>query len=141
MSTTTPLFSDPVAIALIGMIGTFLTALLGLVTAYLGRQNAKGLISTQRSVEAQHSTIKALEVNTNNKMDRLLSVTGAAEFAKGLKLGSDAAGGSPAGVAALSADIQAKAAHAQGVTEGMDAEKNRAAVEKAAQDEQDRGKP
>jgi hypothetical protein len=129
--TTTPLFSDPVAIALIGMVGTFLTALLGLVTAYLSKKNSNSLASTQDSVNAQHESIKTLGVNTNNKMDQLISVTGASEFAKGLKLGTDAASGTPAGIAALTADIQAKAAHAQGVIEGTEAEKNRAINEKS----------
>ena len=125
MTTAAPLFSDPVAIALIGMIGTFLTAVLGLVTAYISRQNAKNIFS-------QKGTIESLEKNTNSMTDALVKVTGESEFAKGLKLGSDAATGDPAGVAALSADIQTKAAHAQGVVEGTATEKNRAAAEIAA---------
>ena len=133
MTTTAPTFSDPVAIALIGMFGTFLTAVLGVVTAYLTRQNAKGLAATQASVESQKGTISVLEKNTNSIKDALVKVTGESEFAKGLKLGSEAAGGSPAGVAALSADIQTKAAHAQGVVEGTRIEKNRAKAEAAAQ--------
>jgi hypothetical protein len=114
------------------MIGTFLTAALGVATAYLTRQNAKGLAATQASVDAQHGTIAALEKNTNSIKDDLVKVTGESEFAKGLKLGTDAAGGSAAGVAALAADVQAKAAHAQGVAEGTAAEKNRANAEAAA---------
>ena len=123
--TATPTFSDPVAIALIGMIGTFLTAALSLMTAYLGRQNGKNIV-------AQHDSIKALEVNTHSLTTQLAQVTGEKEFAKGLKLGTDAAGGSPAGVAALTADIQTKAAHTQGVLEGTAEEKNRAKAEAAA---------
>ena len=125
MTTGTPLFSDPVAIALIGMAGTFLTALLSAFTAYMGRQNSK-------SITAQHGTLKSLEVNTNSLTTQLAKVTGEKEFAKGLKLGTDAAGGSPAGVAALVTDVQVKAALAQGAVEGAAAEKNRAAAEKAA---------
>ena len=132
MTSTTPTFSDPVAMALIAMIGSFLTALLGMVTAYISRQNSKGIVATQASVEAQHGTIKALEVNTNSVTTALAKATGEREFAKGLKLGTDAAGGSPAGVAALNADIQTKAAHAEGLVEGAAEEKNRAAAEKAA---------
>ena len=125
MTTSIPTFSDPVSIALIGMIGTFLTALLGLFTAYLGRQNSK-------SIESQNGTISALEKNTNSIKDALVKVTGEREFARGLKLGGDAAGGSPPAVAALAAAIQTKATHDQGVAEGMATEKNRAVAEKAA---------
>jgi hypothetical protein len=124
MTTGTPILSDPVAIALIGMLGTFLTALLSLVTAYLGRQNSK-------SITAQKGTIEALEKNTNSIKDALVKATGESEFARGLKIGGDAAGGSPAGVAALTAEVQKKAAHEQGVVEGTATEKNRAKAEKA----------
>ena len=143
-TTATPMFSDPVALALVGVLGTFLSGLLGLLATVLSRQSTaqKSIIATQQSVEAtqqsvdaQHSTIKALEVNTNSKMDRMLSVKGDEQFAKGLKIGIDSANGNPAGVAALAADIQSKADHAQGVVEGTAAEKARAATEKAAQSE------
>jgi hypothetical protein len=134
MTTSIPTFSDPVSIALIGMIGTFLTALLGLFTAYLGRQNSKSIVATQASVEAQHGTISALEKNTNSIKDALVKVTGEREFARGLKLGSDAATGDPAGVAALAADVQIKAARAEGIATGTATEKNHAAAEKAAQE-------
>ena len=132
MTPTTPTFSDPVAMALIAMIGSFLTALLGLATAYISRQNSKGIADVQKSSDAQHGTLKALEVNTNSITTALAKATGEREFAKGLKLGGDAASGSPAGVAALTADFQAKAAHAEGLVEGVAEEKNRAAAEKAA---------
>ena len=60
MTTSIPTFSDPVSIALIGMIGTFLTALLGLFTAYLGRQNSKSIVATQADV----SQVKAERKDT-----------------------------------------------------------------------------
>ena len=129
MTTTTPMFSDTVVLALIGALGTFLTALVGLLTAVLSRQS-----TVQKSIVAQHDSIKALEVNTNSLTTQLAKVTGEKEFAKGLKLGTDSAGGSAAGVAALNADIQTKAAHSEGVIEGAAEEKNRAKAEAAAQE-------
>ena len=137
----TPMFSDTVALALIGVLGTFLSALVGLLTTVLSRQNTmqKSIVATQQSVEAAqqsvdatHFTLKALEVNTNSKMDKMLSVKGDEQFAKGLNIGLSSAAGNPAGVAAFAADIQSKADHAQGVIEGTAAEKARVAMENAA---------
>ena len=50
MTTATPLFSDPVAIAFIAMIGSTVTAVIGLITAYISRQNTKAIVSTQADV-------------------------------------------------------------------------------------------
>lgn len=132
MAPSMPIFSDPIAVALIGMVGTFMTALMGVVTAYLTMKNARRLEATKVSVDSQKSTIAALEKNTNSIKDALVKVTAESEFAKGLKLGSDAAGGVPAGVAALTSDIQAKAAHAAGVADGIALERSRVASENIA---------
>ena len=69
--------SDAVIISLIGAIGSFAAAALGLLNNALGRRN------TEHLQEAKHAIV-TLEENTNSIKDALVKVTGEAEHAKGV---------------------------------------------------------
>ena len=71
--------TDPVALALIGMIGS----------VALGIVNLVGTLLTRRDVSSAKKAIVTLERNTNSIKDALVKVTGESEFAKGLKQGED----------------------------------------------------
>ena len=84
-----------ITIAVIGAIGAFaassFAALIGLLNNSLARRNEQKLLEQGIHIHDSAKAIILLEKNTNSIKDALVKVTGEAEFAKGLKVGTDAA--------------------------------------------------
>lgn len=127
--------TDPVTIALIGAASSFamslLAAIVGIANNVIGRRNQTEIVSTRVAAVETQATIVTLEKNTNSMKDALVKVTAESEFAKGLKLGVAASTGDPMALIAIDTDAQIKAAHEEGITKGIAAEKYRADKEKA----------
>lgn len=68
--------SDPVILALIGLVGTIATAVLGLVNTFLMRKVSKEATETKEAMVL-------MEKNTNSKFSELVKVTGEAQRAVG----------------------------------------------------------
>lgn len=81
--------SDSVAIAMIGMIGSLLTATMTIVTQMTVKRN-------ERTAQKTNETIIGLEKNTNSIKDALVTVTAKAAYAKGVRHANAAAGVVPA---------------------------------------------
>lgn len=84
--------TDPVMIALIGAASSCALAAIAagvsIATLLIGRRN-------EAHIAAAKQAIVTLEHNTNSIKDALVKVTGEAEFAKGLKIGTETSVGPP----------------------------------------------
>jgi hypothetical protein len=89
--------SDAVVISAIGGLVSLGSGILVIVNTVMtariklqGEKNAEHIAQT-------HHAIQELETNPNSIKDALVKVTGEAEFAKGLKIGTEAAAAGPQG--------------------------------------------
>ena len=74
--------TDAVTISLISAFASTVAAVLGFLNNRMGQRNAA-------HIEETKAAVVTLEKNTNSIKDELVRVTGQAEFAKGLKQGTE----------------------------------------------------
>lgn len=79
--------SEGVQVAIIGLIGSFITSCFALVTLIVTRRTAEKVSKTERAIEETKELVLTVEKQGNSMKDALVKLTGEAEFAKGLKQG------------------------------------------------------
>ena len=80
-----------IVLALIPTISATVAAIIGMLNNALGRRNERKLNEQAQHIAESKSAIVLLEKNTNSIKDALVKVTAESEYAKGLKVGADAA--------------------------------------------------
>ena len=78
--------SDPVALAIVTVVGSFFTAIVGLANTYIINRNHR---ETNSNFETTNKTLQAVQKQTNGLTDDLVKSTAKESFARGVKSETD----------------------------------------------------